>query len=236
MLKKFFAIMASSMILMSSPVQAAVLNEDYTLVEKPIPQLHKNKIEVLEFFAYNCIHCYHLEPHILKEMKSFASDTYLRPVHVVWDENVYLNLARIAAAVNSSGLKQSADPVIFDALFEKKIELWNPKVFNQWASQQTAFDGTKLLKAYNSLENSAETNKMDQLSRQYNITQTPIVIVGGKYKVKFDKGFEEGMKTTRELIEKVRNENSSQLENMRKLPKSLGASIAGKVNTGNNAK
>ena len=44
------------------------------------------------------------------------------------------------------------------------------------------------------------------------------------------------MKTTRELIEKVRNENSSQLENMRKLPKSLGASIAGKVNTGNNVK
>jgi protein dithiol oxidoreductase (disulfide-forming) len=236
MLKKFFAIIASSFVLITGIAQAAVINKDYTILERPIPQLHKNKIEVLEFFSYNCVHCYHLEPYILKETKTFAPDTYLRPVHVVWDDGAYLNLARIAAAVNSSGLKLTADPAIFNAIFDKKIELWNPKVFNQWAAQQTAFDGYKLIKAYNSLENSAATNKMSQLARQYNITETPIVIVGGKYKVKFSNGFEAGMKTTRELIEKVRNENGNRVANMRKLPKSLGATIAGKANTNGNVK
>lgn len=230
MLKKFFAIIASSFILVYGSAQAAVLNTDYTILEKPITQLHKNKIEVLEFFAYSCVHCHHLEPYLLKEMKSFTPDTYMRAVHVVWDDNAYFNLARIAAAVNSTGMKQSADPAIFRAVVEQKIDLSNPTVFNKWAAEQKSFDGNKLIKAYNTLENTAETNKMRQLAQQYNITSTPIVIVGGKYQIKFNNGFEAGMKTMKELIEKVRNENSSRIANMRKLPKSLGASIAASSN------
>lgn len=230
MLKKLFTIIATNLILMTGIAKAAVVNDDYIILKKPIAQLHKNKIEVLEFFGYNCVHCYHLEPFILKEIKSFAPDTYFRSVHVVWGDEEGKNLARIAAAVNSTGLKQRANPLIYDAMFIKKINLSDPKVFNQWAAKQTAFDGNKLIKAYNSLENRAETNKMQSLTENYKINGTPTVIVGGKYEVLFKNGFQAGMKTINELIEKVRKENKSQVTNMRKLPKSLGASLAGSSN------
>lgn len=230
MLKKIITIMATTLAFTSGVAQAALVNVDYVVLDKPIPQLHKNKVEVLEFFSYSCIHCSHLEPYILKEMKSFAPDTYLRSVHVVWDDNVYYNLARVAAAVNSTGMKLKADPVIFDAIFTKHIELWQPDVFNKWAVQQTAFDGQKLVKAYNSLENSATATDMRKLSEKYNIQSTPIVIVGGKYELKFPRGFAAGMATLNELIEKVRNENSTGAATTRKLPKSIGASLAASAN------
>ncbi|WP_239350691.1 thiol:disulfide interchange protein DsbA/DsbL [Snodgrassella communis] len=230
MLKKIITIIATTLAFTNGVAQAALVNVDYVVLDKPIPQLHKNKVEVLEFFSYSCIHCSHLEPYILKEMKSFAPDTYLRPVHIVWDDNVYYNLARVAAAVNSTGMKLNADPVIFDAIFTKHIELWQPDVFKKWALQQTTFDGQKLVKAYNSLENAAIATDMRKLSEKYNIQSTPTVIVGGKYELKFPRGFAAGMVTLNELIEKVRNENSTGAATTRKLPKSIGASLAASAN------
>lgn len=230
MLKKIITTMVTAMAFVTGIAQAAIVKIDYDVLDKPIPQLHKDKVEVLEFFSYSCIHCSHLEPFMLKEMKSFAPDTYLRPVHVVWDDDVYFNLARVAAAVNSTGMKLQADPLIFDAIFNKHIELWQPDVFNKWAIKQTAFDGQKLVKAYNSLENSAAATSMRKMGEKYNITSTPTVIVGGKYVLKFPKGFAAGMKTMNELIEKVRNENSAHAASTRKLPKSIGASLAASAN------
>ena len=230
MLKKFITSLLATLACISALAQAATESVDYDVLKTPIPQLHKNKVEVLEFFSYSCIHCSHLEPFMLKEMKSFAPDTYLRPVHVVWDDDVYFNLARVAAAVNSTGMKLQADPLIFDAVFNKHIELWQPDVFNKWAVKQTAFDGQKLVKAYNSLENSATATSMRKMGEKYNITSTPTVIVGGKYVLKFPKGFAAGMKTMNELIEKVRNENSAHAASTRKLPKSIGASLAASAN------
>lgn len=230
MLKKIITIMATSLVFASGLVHASLVNVDYVVLDKPIPQLHKDKVEVLEFFSYSCIHCSHLEPYMLKEMKSFAPDTYLRPVHVVWDDDVYYNLARVAAAVNSTNMKLQADPLIFDAIFNKHIELWRPEVFNKWAVQQTAFDGQKLVKSYNSLENAAAATSMRKMGEKYNILSTPTVIVGGKYELKFPQGFAAGMKTLNELIEKVRNENSVRAASARKLPKSIGASLAASAN------
>ena len=230
MLKKFITSLLAILACISALAQAATESVDYDVLKTPIPQLHKNKVEVLEFFSYSCVHCSHLEPFMLKEMKSFAPDTYLRPVHVVWDDDVYFNLARVAAAVNSTGMKLQADPLIFDAIFSKHIELWQPDVFNKWAVEQTAFDGQKLVKAYNSLENSATATSMRKMGEKYNITSTPTVIVGGKYVLKFPQGFAAGMKTMNELIEKVRNENSAHAASTHKLPKSIGASLAASAN------
>lgn len=47
---------------------------------------------------------------------------------------------------------------------------------------------------------------MQQLTSDYQISSTPTVIVGGKYQVVFKQGWEAGMKTIDELVQKVRDE------------------------------
>ncbi|STZ51428.1 DsbA family thiol:disulfide interchange protein [Neisseria dentiae] len=143
---------------LAANAHAATEGTDYTVLPKPIPQLQADKIEVLEFFGYFCVHCYHLDPVLLKHAKTFPADTYLRTEHVVWQPEM-LGLARVAAAVNSSGLKYQANPEVFKAVYEQKINLADTATFKQWAESQKGFDGKKLIAAYDSFGNPAQAKK-----------------------------------------------------------------------------
>ncbi|HFC8501468.1 TPA: thiol:disulfide interchange protein DsbA/DsbL [Neisseria oralis] len=209
--------------------QAAVEGKDYTVLPKPIPQQQADKIEVLEFFGYFCVHCYHLDPVLLNHSKAFAKDTYLRTEHVVWQPEM-LGLARVAAAVDDSGLKRQANSAIFQAVYEQKINLADSATFKQWAQAQKSFDGKKLIAAYDSPASLNRAKKMEELTVAYRIGSTPTVIVGGKYQVKFGNDWNAGMKTIDELVEKVRGENKTRAEDGKSAPKSKGASFARSAN------
>lgn len=203
-MRKVLTAVVSAMVL-SATAQAATEGVDYTVLAKPIPQLQNGKVEVLEFFGYFCVHCYHLDPVLLKHSKSFAADTYLRTEHVVWQPEM-LGLARVAAAVNDSGLKYQANPAVFKAVYEQKINLADAPTFKRWAAAQGGFDAKKLVAAYDSYGNLAQAKKMQDLTETYRIEATPTVIVGGKYEVKFNGNYAAGMKTIDELVDKVRRE------------------------------
>ena len=209
--------------------QAAVEGKDYTVLPKPIPQQQADKIEVLEFFGYFCVHCYHLDPVLLNHSKIFAKDTYLRTEHVVWQPEM-LGLARVAAAVDDSGLKRQANSAIFQAVYEQKINLADSATFKQWAQAQKSFDGKKLIAAYDSPASLNRAKKMEELTVAYRIGSTPTVIVGGKYQVKFGNDWNAGMKTIDELVEKVRGEGKTRAEDGKSAPKSKGASFARSAN------
>lgn len=210
---------------------AATEGTDYTVLPKPIPQLQADKIEVLEFFGYFCVHCYNLDPIILKHSKTFPADTYLRTEHVVWQPEM-LGFARVAAAVNSSGLKYQANPEVFKAVYDQKINLADTATFKQWAENQKSFDGKKLIAAYDSFSNPAQAKQMEELTNTYQISGTPTVVVGGKYQVKFTGDWNAGMKTIDELVAKVRSERGMKTPAAKKAAalKSKGASIAKSAN------
>lgn len=206
--------------------QAATEGTDYKVLAKPIPQEQTSKVEVLEFFGYFCVHCYHLDPVLLKHSRSFARDTYLRTEHVVWQPEM-LGLARVAAAVNSAGLKYQANHAVFKAVYEQKIDLGDASIFKQWAAAQKGFDGKKLIAAYNSATNLVQAKRMQNLTETYRIENTPTVIVGGKYAVIFNGDYQRGMKTIDELVAKVRSERG--MKQAASL-KSKGASLAKTAN------
>lgn len=227
-MKKMAVLLTSFTLFISSWAQAAVEGVDYKILTNPIPQLHHDKIEVLEFFSYSCIHCYDLDPIILKESKTFAKDTYLRHEHVVWAPD-FLNLARIAAAINTTGTVYQANPVIFNAMIQQQIDLSKPDTFKSWVVKQTRFDGKKVLAAYNSANSAAQAKSMQNLSKKYNIESTPTVIVGGKYELLFPQRFQQGMQTLNELIAQVRKERGIKTA-AHKTPKSIGAALAHQAN------
>ena len=211
---------------------ALVEGQDYEVMAKPVPQLQKDKVEVLEFFGYFCVHCYHLDPVLLKHVKAWPNDVYLRSEHVVWQPEMK-GLARITAAVNQSGLKMQANPAVFKAVYEEKRRLEDPAVFKEWAVAQTSFDGKKLIAAYDSFSNQAEAKKMADLTQEYQISGTPTLIVGGKYKMLFSgSDWNANMKKVEEMINQVRTERGMKAPAGKAAPsiKSKGASIAKAAN------
>lgn len=197
----------------SAPVQAAaaglVEGQNYTVLAHPVEAQQAGKVEVLEFFGYFCPHCAHLEPVLSEHVKTFQPDTYLRKEHVVWDPNMK-PLARLAAAIDMTNLHEQADIVIFKAMTEDKIQLNDPAVLKSWLAEQTAFDGKKVLAAFELPESGKRADKMENLTMAHQINSTPTVIVGGKYEVKFS-DWDSGMKTIDLLVEKVREEQKEQV-------------------------
>ena len=112
----------------------------------------------------------------------------------------------MAVAVNQSGEKYRANPAIFAALVQQRINLGNEEVLRQWLSQQTGFNAAKVQAAFDSFSNATQAKQMGALTRKHGIEGTPTLIVGGKYRVIFGNGYEAGMKTVDELIAKVRQE------------------------------
>lgn len=188
----------------SAPAAPAELNEgvNYTVLSTPIPQQQAGKIEVLEFFGYFCPHCAHLEPVLSEHIKTFKDDTYMRREHVVWGDEMK-PLARLAAAVEMAGESDKANSHIFDAMVNQKINLAD--TLKKWLSEQTAFDGKKVLAAFEAPESQARAAQMEELTNKFQISGTPTVIVGGKYQVEF-KDWQSGMTTIDQLVDKVREE------------------------------
>lgn len=177
--------------------------EDYTRLNTPITQSQSNKIEVLEFFAYFCPHCEHLEPVLLETARQWPADVYLRKEHVVWQEGD-LGLARVASAVNSSGLVYQASPAVFQAIFEQRLNLADQRIFEQWAKTQPF--GVDLLRAYGAPTNIADAQRMQKLTRDNQIGSVPSLIVGGRYALKLSNDYPQSMKKLNQLIDMVRQE------------------------------
>ena len=201
-------IAALSLSLLSLSVQAAT--EVWTTLFLVILS-RSNKPEKLKYLSFSATSAFIVTISIrfCCNTANLAKDVSLRTEHVVWMPEM-LGLAKVAAAVNLSGLKYQANPVIFKAVYEQKINLANTNVFRSWVGKQTGFDSKKLLQAYNSPAAALAAAKMQQLTETYRIENTPTVIVGGKYKVNFNStDWKAGMKTIDELIVKVRREQSS---------------------------
>ena len=190
----------------AAPAAPAALTEgvNYTVLSNPIPQQQAGKIEVLEFFGYFCPHCAHLEPVLSEHIKTFKDDTYMRREHVVWGDEMK-PLARLAAAVEMAGESDKANSHIFDAMVNQKINLADTDTLKKWLSEQTAFDGKKVLAAFEAPESQARAAQMEELTNKFQISGTPTVIVGGKYQVEF-KDWQSGMTTIDQLVDKVREE------------------------------
>lgn len=224
-------VLAAGLILAFSVNASAALVEgqDYIVLPKPTPQINPNKIEVMEFFGYFCVHCYNLDPILLRHAKTWSNDTYLRTEHVVWQPEM-LGMARIAAAVNQSGLKYQANPAVFKAIYEQKQDLSEPATFKKWASEQTSFDAKKLIAAYDSPASQAAAQRMAKLTQDLKIEGTPVIIVGGKYEMKLSGDWEASVKKVEEMVQKVRMERGMKAASKGGKLKSKGASFAKSAN------
>ena len=165
-----------------------------------------------------------------KHSKKWASDTYLRPLHVVWQPEM-MGLARVAAAVNSSNMKYQANLPIFRAFYEEKINLADSATFKKWAAAQTSFDGAKLIAAYDSFGNQAQAKQMADLTVEMNIEGTPTIIVGGKYMMRFaGNDWNVSMNKVDEMIAKVRQERGMKAPAAKAAIGNTGAAIAKAAN------
>ena len=162
--------------------QPAVAGREYTIVNPAQPTDSGKKIEVIEFFWYGCIHCYHLEAPLKAWLKNKPADVEFRFVPAIFDAASWGPLARAFYALDAMGLSGRFHDDIFSAIHKEKMNalVRDPRIMADWFATK-GVDKQKFLDAYNSFAVNTRTQRSEVLTRSYDVPGTPALVVDGKY-------------------------------------------------------
>lgn len=165
----------------SLPVLAAGVREgvDYKLLPVPQPVAQKDKIEVIEFFSYGCVHCFNLEPSVVTWQKKLPADVSFRQEQIVWDKSME-PFARLFASIRMSGQSSKLHEPAFSAVMKEKRNLTQSEAVKAWVKEQ-GVDADKFMQIYQSFSVNGEVARALKMTRSYQVEATPSFVIAGKY-------------------------------------------------------
>lgn len=174
-----------TLLLLVGLIGAACAEKMETGVDRLVSQATQtdDKIEVLEFFWYGCPHCYTLEPHMQKWLKTKADNVEFIRVPAVFSKHFKVH-ARSYYALDMMGVIEEVHPKIFKAIHNKN----NKQKLNTLDSmtdflKKHNVDTDKFIKTYNSFGVESKLRKAIKLIDDYEVKGVPAVAVNGKYYV-----------------------------------------------------
>jgi len=179
---------------------SAHAEQNYTVLANPGTVDKAGLIEVREFFWYGCPHCYKLEPHIAKWLKTKPADVnFIRTpaaLNPVWEAN-----ARGYYTAEALGIVEKTHLPLFQTIHIGKQQLFDQNSLTRFYSGFGA-DPKNFGGLYNSFAVSGKVGQSKALAQRYQLDGVPAVVVNGKYLVKGET--EKVITTINELIVKER--------------------------------
>jgi thiol:disulfide interchange protein DsbA len=166
---------------LAAGAQPAALEEgkEYLRLKNPQPVESGKKIEVIEFFSYGCPHCADLEPVLQGWMKTIPADVQFKRIPVMYQER-WIALAKIFFTLDALGEERRLSPDVFAALHGRGVNLWQDKVFFDWAASQ-GLDRKKVEEMYTSFTIAGKVKRAQAAAEAYKVQSVPTVIVDGKF-------------------------------------------------------
>lgn len=158
---------------------AAYAQQGVTPINPPQPVENDGKVEVLEFFAYGCIHCANLEPSLEAWAKKQPPDVKFRripsPVAIMGIDSTVLYYS-----LEALGQIERLHPKIFEAIHLEKVTLGNPAVLNKWL-EKNGVDPKKYEEAQKSFSVVTKAKRAVKMVEDYRINATPTMVVNGRF-------------------------------------------------------
>lgn len=158
---------------------APVAGTDYVVLPEPQAVDTGKKVEVIEFFAYYCPHCYALEPAMAAWVKKQGDNVVFKRVHVSRGPSV-LPQQKLYLALEAMGLVEQNHARIFNAMHEQGNSLRNDTAVIDWAASN-GIDKAKFTEAYNSFGVAAKLRRIERMMGDYRVDYWPMIVVDGKY-------------------------------------------------------
>ena len=150
-----------------------------TPLNPPQPVENDGKVEVLEFFAYGCIHCANLEPALETWAKKQPTDVKVKripsPVAIMGIDSTV-----IYYTLEALGQIERLHPKIFNAAHLEKVIVGNPSIFNKWL-EKNGVDPKKYEEAQKSFSVVTKANRARKMVEDYKINETPTIVVNGRF-------------------------------------------------------
>lgn len=180
----------------SQPIQLAaatsvgdgqfIAGRDYVVLTPTRPvDVDAGKVEVLEFFAYSCIHCFEIDPILENWKKSKPANIEFVRVPVTWGPQANWH-ARLFYTLQVLGQLDRLHNKVFDTFHRGGNPLLGNdedstlRVQRAWA-EANGVDGAAFEREWKGFAVSTAIQRANQQLRRYPITGTPAVAVAGKY-------------------------------------------------------
>ena len=166
----------------TSAQQPATLGRDFTMINPAQSTDSGKKIEVVEFFWYGCIHCYHLEAPMKAWLKRKPADVEFRYVPAIFDPASWGPMARAFYALDALGVGGKYHDEIFTAIHKDgfKAMVADPRVMADWFATK-GIEKQKFVDAYNSFAVNGRVKRSEDMTRSFDVPGTPALAVDGKF-------------------------------------------------------
>lgn len=147
-------------------------------LERPQPVEADGKIEVLEFFAYGCIHCAHLEPKFEPWIRAQKPDVKVRrvpsPALIRGIDSVTLFYT-----LEAMGQLDRLHAKLFEAANFDNVMLGNPTILMKWLGEN-GVDTKKYEEVQKSFAVLGKLARARKNIEDYRVGATPTLIVNGR--------------------------------------------------------
>ncbi len=161
-------------------VQKPESGTDYLVLDKKAAvEAAAGKIEVVEFFWYNCPHCNAFEPALEAWTKRIPKDVSVRRAPVGFRDE-FVPQQRLYYALEAMDLLDKLHAKVFAAIHAEKQQLNKGEAIADWVAKQ-GVDRAKFVERYNDFSTASKAGKATQLQNVYRVEGVPALGVAGRF-------------------------------------------------------
>ena len=175
--------LAASTLSLPALAQPATFKEgkDYVKLAKPVASgAPAGKVDVIEFFWYNCSHCNEFEPNFANWVKTAPKNVNVQRVPVAFNAT-FAPQQKLYYALEGMGKVDELHARIFRAVHVEGQKLSKEDAILAWMAKQPGVDMAKFKEIYNSFSVSNQVRRATQLQEAYGVEGVPSMGVAGRY-------------------------------------------------------
>ena len=209
MTRRILALLAAALAIAFAPAAPAQDRPPVRELFPPIVTDDPGKIEVVEFFWYECPHCYALEPYLEAWLKKLPADVVFKRVPATFNQQWMIS-ARVYYALESLGDLERLHRPLLDAIHKDGLRITNEAALSDWLKRQ-GVDVEKFRAALKSFAVESKLRRAHELVQGSKIDGVPAMMVNGRYVVAAQRGLSEAqmLELVSALIERTRKQLSS---------------------------
>jgi thiol:disulfide interchange protein DsbA len=160
---------------------------DYIVLKTPQPSdVPAGKVEVVEFFSYNCPHCAAFEPMLEAWAAKLPPNVVFHRIPVPFVGNDTEAKQRLYYTLEAMGKVDEFQPKIFQAIHQQRQNLTGDAAILAWSEKQPGLDAKKFAELYKSFSIAGKAKRAAQLTNDFQVAGVPALAVAGRWYVDGD--------------------------------------------------
>ena len=153
---------------------------DYIRLGRPAPtDSPAGQVEVVEFFAYSCVHCYNFEPLFEEWIQKKPAHVTVKRVPVAFSP-AFVPMQRLYYSLEAMNLVDKLHAKAFEAIHTERLPLTTAPAIIDWVAKQ-GVDRAKFTEMFNSGATGQKAQRAAQLQDAYGVEGTPALGIAGRY-------------------------------------------------------